>query len=116
MFAREDGQPIPPERVTKRFAKLVAEAVLRHVRLHDLRHGRAPLLLVSGTDIVIVSKVLGHSSISITSDTYSHLLGASAGRLLSGRAAWFHVPTVASRRKRVTKVSPHRPLAPRWAP
>ena len=43
-------------------------------RMHGLRHMHASLLLASGTDIALVSKRLGHSSISITSDTYSHLL------------------------------------------
>ena len=65
--------------ITKRFRALAAEAGLRRVRLHDLRHGAAALRLATGTDIAIVSKVLGHSSISITSDTYSHLL-AGVGR------------------------------------
>jgi len=51
VFAKEDGTPIPPEYVTKRFADLVREAGLRPARLHDLRHGRASLLLASGTDI-----------------------------------------------------------------
>ena len=60
--------------LTKRFRILVAEAGLRRVRLHDLRQGAASLRLASGTDISIVSKTLGHSSVSITSDTYSHLL------------------------------------------
>jgi Phage integrase family len=44
------------------------------VRVHDLRHGRASLLLAAGVDIAVVSKILGHGSISITSDTYAHLL------------------------------------------
>ena len=39
-----------------------------------LRHARASLLLASGTDISLVSKMLGHSSIAVTVDTYSHLL------------------------------------------
>lgn len=86
VFAREDGTPIPPERVTKRFAELVAEAGLRRVRLHDLRHGRASLLLAAGVDIALVSKIFGHSSISITSDTYSHLLDG-IGREAAERAS-----------------------------
>jgi len=63
-----------PERVTKRFARLVKASGLRHVRLHDLRDGRASLLLAAGTDITLVSKMLGHSTITLTADTYSHLL------------------------------------------
>lgn len=86
VVAREDGTPIPPERLTKRFAELVTETGLRPIRLHDLRHGRASLLLASGTDIGLVSKLLGHSSISLTSDTYSHLL-AGVGREAAERAS-----------------------------
>ena len=43
VFAQPSGDPINPERLTKRFSQLVAEAGLRRVRLHDLRHGRASL-------------------------------------------------------------------------
>jgi integrase len=64
VFAREDGNPIPPGRVTKRFRELVAPAGLRRVRLHDLRHGAASLRLAAGVDIAVVSKTLGHSSIA----------------------------------------------------
>jgi integrase len=79
VFAMEDGNPLHPERLTKRFNRLVATSGLRKVRLHDLRHGRASLLLGSGMDIALVSKIMGHSSITLTADTYSHLL-AGAGR------------------------------------
>ena len=79
VFARENGNPLALGYITKRFRALVAEAGVRRVRLHDLRHGAAALRLATGTDIAIVSKVLGHSSVSITSDTYSHLL-AGVGR------------------------------------
>lgn len=86
VFAREDGTPLRPDHVTKRFNELAAELGLPKVRLHDLRHGWASLLLASGTDIALVSKLLGHSSISITSDTYSHLL-AGVGRDAANRAS-----------------------------
>lgn len=75
VFAKEDGNPLPPTNaVTKRFAELAKAAGLRHVRLHDLRHGAASLQLAAGTDLAIVSKNLRHSSYTITADTYSHLL------------------------------------------
>jgi integrase len=86
VFAQEDGNPLPPNRVSSHFASLVKKSGLRRVRLHDLRHGRASLLLASGTDIAIVSKLLGHSSIAITSDTYSHLL-EGVGKQAAERAA-----------------------------
>ncbi|WNB84520.1 site-specific integrase [Cellulomonas sp. ATA003] len=95
VFAREDGTPINPDYVSHRFVELVAEAGLRRVRLHDLRHGAASLMLAAGVDIAIVSKRLGHSNISITADTYSHLLEGWAGTLPSGPLRW-------SRGRRVT--------------
>jgi len=79
VFAQPSGDPINPERLTKRFGELLAEAGLRRVRLHDLRHGRASLLLASGSDLTVVSKTMGHSSYSFTADTYAHLL-AGAGK------------------------------------
>jgi hypothetical protein len=42
--------------------------------LHDLRHGRGSLLLAAGVDLAIVSKITGHSSITVTANTYAHLL------------------------------------------
>jgi site-specific recombinase XerC len=74
VFAREKGDPIPPERVTKRFSQLVESAGLRPIALHDLRHGWASLLLASGADMAVVSKMLGRSSAAFTADTYTHLL------------------------------------------
>jgi len=86
VFAKEDGNPLALDAVTKRFAELVKAAGVRPVRLHDLRHGAASLRLAAGTDIAIVSKVLGHSSVSITSDTYSHLL-EGVGRAAAEKAS-----------------------------
>ncbi len=80
VFAGPGGDPQRPEPVTKRFTQLVKSSGLRPTRLHDLRHARASLLLASGTDISLVSKMLGHSSISITADTYAHLLGGVGKR------------------------------------
>ncbi len=86
VFAREDGNPLRPDDVTKLFGALVDAAGLRRVRLHDLRHGQASLMLAAGVDMAIVSKRLGHSTITITSDTYSHLLGG-VGRDAADRAS-----------------------------
>jgi integrase len=74
VFAQENGRPLDPSHVTKLFGRLTAEAGLRRVRLHDLRHGSASLMLAAGIPVEVVSKRLGHSSISVTTDIYSHLL------------------------------------------
>lgn len=86
VFTREDGSGWHPEVVTKRFIALAAEAQLRPVRLHDLRHGQASLMLAAGVPLAVVSKRLGHSSITITSDTYSHML-EGVGRQAAEAAA-----------------------------
>jgi integrase len=79
VFARENGAPLRPEYVTRRFVALSKAAGLRQVRLHDLRHGAASLMLAAGVPMAIVSKMLRHSSIGITVDTYGHLSEETAG-------------------------------------
>ncbi|WP_374229561.1 tyrosine-type recombinase/integrase [Nocardioides sp. cx-173] len=56
VLAREDENPLAPDGVTKRFAEIVEDAGLRRIRVHDLRHGRASLLLPAGVDIAVVSR------------------------------------------------------------
>jgi integrase len=56
------------------FAPLPKRAKLSAVRFHELRHTRATLLLENNINPKIVSETLGHSSVSITLDTYSHVL------------------------------------------
>jgi integrase len=73
VFPKEDGTPLHPDSLSGVFERL--RAGLRHTRLHDLRHGQASLMLASGADMVLVSKRMGHSSVSTTADLYSHLVG-----------------------------------------
>jgi integrase len=74
VFTREDGTPLLPQFVTKRFEQLVQRAELPAMTFHGLRHQHASLLIAQGIDLAVVSKRLGHSSIAITSDLYGHLL------------------------------------------
>lgn len=86
VFCREDGSPIPPGYVTKLFTQLARKAKLRPVRLHDLRHGAASLQIAAGTPLAVVSKLMGHSTYTLTVDTYSHLV-EGAGRAAAEAAA-----------------------------
>ncbi len=95
VFAREDGTGLHPEYVTRHFHRLAKAAGLRQVRLHDLRHGQASLMLAAGVPLAVVSKRLGHSSLALTSDTYSHLL-EGVGRSAAEAAASL-VPRVPSK-------------------
>ena len=74
VFVREDGRPIDPDRITHLFGVAVAACGLPRIRLHDLRHTAATLALGAGVQPKVVSERLGHSSIAITLDTYSHVL------------------------------------------
>ncbi len=74
VFTREDGKPLLPQFVTKRFESLVQRAELPAMTFHGLRHQHASLLIAQGVDLAVVSKRLGHSSIAIADDLYAHLL------------------------------------------
>ncbi|RZU16437.1 site-specific recombinase XerD [Kribbella rubisoli] len=87
VFARENGAPYEPTYITKTFKALAIEAGLRPVRLHDLRHGTASLMIGSGASLAVVSKVLRHSSHAITADTYTHLLGGVGRAAAEGAVA-----------------------------
>ena len=72
--ARADGEPKQPSSVTHEFAYLVGRvAGLPRVRFHDLRHSHATQLLAAGIHPKIVQERLGHSTIAITMDLYSHV-------------------------------------------
>lgn len=68
------GAPLHPGAVSARFRHSVAASGLPRIRLHDLRHTYATLALQSGVHPKIVSERLGHSTIALTLDVYSHAL------------------------------------------
>ena len=74
VFSRADGSPIDPDAVTHAFTRIVRQLELPHVRFHDLRHTHASLMLKQGIHPKVVSERLGHTSVTITLDTYSHVL------------------------------------------
>ena len=80
-----NGSPLNPNTVSHTFGKLMERAGMPDIRLHDLRHIHATMLLKAGTHPRIVQERLGHSSIATTLDIYSHtvpgLQKAAAERL-----------------------------------
>lgn len=74
VFTYADGEPLKPQYVTRLFARIRKAAELPEMTFHGLRHQQASLQLEAGTPLAVVSKRLGHSSISVTADIYSHLL------------------------------------------
>jgi integrase len=75
VFTSTIGTPVDVGNLTYRsFRPLLKSADLPRIRFHDLRHTCATLLLSKGTHPKIVQEMLGHANISITMDTYSHVL------------------------------------------
>jgi integrase len=75
VFSTEAGTPINPSNLRQRsLAPLLKKAGLPHIRFHDLRHTCATLLLLKGVHPKFVQELLGHATIAITLDTYSHVL------------------------------------------
>ncbi|MFF9429388.1 site-specific integrase [Streptomyces sp. NPDC014746] len=72
----DDGSTYHPEWISRRFRRLAKDAGLPPVRLHDLRHEAATLALMAGTDLKVVQEMLGHSTITLTADTYTSVVPA----------------------------------------
>jgi integrase len=74
VFCKTDGSPYNLDHFSREFGHFVRRTDLPYVRFHDLRHTHATLLLQQGEHPKVVSERLGHSTITITMDLYSHVL------------------------------------------
>jgi integrase len=70
----DDGSPVNPVNLSGAWPRFLKQKGLPRVRFHDLRHAHATLMLLQGVHPKVVSERLGHSTIGITLDTYSHVL------------------------------------------
>ena len=73
VFTSMRGTPLEPRNVVRLFQRMFQKAGLPHKRFYDLRHTCATLLLVQGVHPRVVMEILGHSQISLTMNTYSHV-------------------------------------------
>ena len=74
LIDRGDGGALNPDTLSSRWRAFLQRSGLPHVRFHDLRHGHATLMLLKGVHPKVVSERLGHASVGITLDIYSHVL------------------------------------------
>lgn len=74
VVVQADGSPLQPRSVTHAFQLFLAKHKLPRVRLHDLRHTHATAMLKSKVHPKVVQERLGHSTIAVTLDIYSHVL------------------------------------------
>jgi hypothetical protein len=80
VFADARGCPLYDSTVRRAFYGIVREAGLEHLRIHDLRHTAATLMLRAGVNPKVVSERLGHAKVSITLDTTATSCRTSSGR------------------------------------
>jgi len=73
VFADALGEPLHPNTVTYRFGQLMVKASVPRLRIHDLRHTSATLMLANNVHPKIVQERLGHANVSMTLDRYSHV-------------------------------------------
>lgn len=84
VFCNMTGDFLYPDNVSADFKKLVEQAGLPLMRFHDLRHSAAPILLAMGVHPKVVQEILGHTQISMTMDTYSHMLPSMQRKAMEG--------------------------------
>ena len=88
VFTNEIGEPVHPSALSRLFVSSVRRAGLPTIRLHDLRHTYATVALGAGVHPKIVSERLGHATISVTLDLYSHVtpaIDAEAAALVASK-------------------------------
>jgi integrase len=76
VFCTATGSALYPANETKRFQRAATAAKLPAIRFHDMRHTAATILLSQGIHVKLVSEMLGHGTVSLTLDTYSHVIPA----------------------------------------
>lgn len=98
VFATGIGTPIEPGNLRRSWQRITASAGLSRLRIHDMRHAHATIMLGQGVHPKIVSERLGHASVNITLDTYSHVLPGLQEAAAAQLDAAFAEPAVAEAR------------------
>ena len=74
LFTRDNGSPMRPDSITQWLSDFSRRHGLPHINPHAFRHTAASVMIVEGTDVVTISKMLGHVKVSTTEDIYSHVI------------------------------------------
>lgn len=90
VFAEPDGRPWKPNSISTLYRRIVRDAGIGKVKLHELRHSLASILIANGVDLATVAKILGHADKSFTARQYVHASGindSKAQSVIARRAA-----------------------------
>jgi integrase len=96
VFTRPGGEPLNPDAVSIQFKRRAARLGLPAIRFHDLRHGWATMALEAGEHPKVVAEQLGHASVRVTLDTYSHVTPGVQREAVTRVASRFLDPAVSS--------------------
>jgi integrase len=103
VFPSEVGTPLEERNVLRRFQKICEDNKLPRIRLYDLRHTHASLLIHEGVHPKKIAERLGHSSIKLTMDTYGHLVeGSDRDSAEKMENCWLRRRTIPSRTERTS--------------
>lgn len=111
VFDSGTGRPIDPDALGKAFHAATMGVGLVGVRLHDLRHAAATVLIDQGTNVRVVADLLGHSSVSFTLETYVYpdeAAAAAAVERLGEALAWANLGRIVPARRRVGPIRAER--------
>jgi integrase len=87
VFPSEVGTPVSPRNLVRQFKSTLKRAGLpQTIRFHDLRHSCATFLVAQGVHPRVAMEILGHSQISVTMDTYAHVLSEVQAEAVEGVA------------------------------
>ncbi len=92
LFPSTADTPLIPRNLTRHYKRLLRRAGLPERRFHDLRHTAASLMFAGGLEATAVQRVLGHSSIAITNDTYIHLMPRTKRQTAAVMEAFLRAP------------------------
>ena len=87
-----EEKPVHPSNIGRSFQRLSKAAGLRRVRFHDLQHTHATWLIAAGHPITAVSERLGHAKVSITLDTYAHVVAKTRDHAAEAVSALLYRP------------------------
>jgi integrase len=90
VFTNALGGALWPSNVYKQFCRLLVDAGLRHVRIHDLRHTAAVLMLINDVPLEQISQALGHGTIEITKDIYANYVPELVGKATLAHAEFLY--------------------------
>jgi len=74
IIRQQDGSPMLPDSMSRKWRRFLESNKLPKIRLHDLRHTNATTLIQAGVNPRVVQQRLGHSDVNITLNTYTHVL------------------------------------------